>query len=84
MRILLVGSPHFLVGSNGLRRRGLRLSQARKVFSLQNEKPMEDKNGVRREILQYPWDDVAYYILKYISCEGRLSIVYAYMFSFLY
>lgn len=53
-------------------------------FFLPKEKPIEDKNGVRREILPYPWDEVAYHILKYISCEGRLSVVYAYHFRLLY
>lgn len=26
---------------------------------IQRENPVEDKNGVRREILRYPWDEVA-------------------------
>lgn len=51
----------------------------KKNFFIQREKPVEDKNGVRREILPYPWDDVSYHILKYISYKGRLSIVYAYI-----
>lgn len=45
---------------------------------------MEDKNGVRRERLPYPWDEVAYHILKYIFCYGSLRIVYAYEFRLLY
>lgn len=56
----------------------------RNNFFNQREKYMEDKNGVRRESLPYPWDEVAYHILKYISCEGRLSIVYAYHFRLLH
>jgi len=52
----------------------------RKNFFLSKEKLVGDNNGVRREILPYPWDEVAYHILKYISCEGALSVVYAYHF----
>jgi len=53
-------------------------------FFTTNEKPIEENNGVRREILPYPWDEVAYHILKYISYEGRLSVVYAYHFRLLH
>lgn len=55
-----------------------------KKFFIQRENPIENKNGVRGEILPYPCDEVAHYILKYISCEGRLSIVYAYNFRLLH
>lgn len=56
----------------------------RKNFFNQIEKPVEDKNGVRREIPPYPWDEVAYHILKYISCEGILSVVYSYHFRLIH
>jgi len=56
----------------------------KKIFFLLEEENVEDKNGVRRESLHYPWDEVAYNILKYISCERRLHIVYAYQFRLLY
>jgi len=56
----------------------------RKNFFIHRENPIEDKNGVRRESLPYPWDEVVYHILKQISCEGRLSIVYAYHFRLLH
>lgn len=56
----------------------------KKTFFLPKEKQVEYKNGVRRESLPYPWDEVAYNILKYISFEGRLSVVYTYQFRFLY
>lgn len=36
------------------------------------------------ESLPYPWDEVSYDILRYISCEGRLSVVYAYQFILLH
>lgn len=55
----------------------------RKNFLILKEKHVEDKKGVRRENLPYPWHEVAYHILKYISCEGRLSVVYSYHFRFL-
>jgi len=57
---------------------------AKKNLFTSNEKPIEDKNGFRRESLPYPWDEVAYHILKYISCEGRMSVVYAYHFRLLH
>ena len=57
---------------------------ARKNFFLSKENTVEDKNGVRRESMPYPWDEVAYNILKYIYFEGRLSIVYNNQFRFLH
>ena len=57
---------------------------AKKNFFLENEEPIEEKNGVRMEKIPYPWDEVSYCILKYISCEGRLSIVYGYQFRLLH
>lgn len=53
-------------------------------FFTKYEKPIEDKNLVRRDNLSYPWDEVAYHILKFISCEGRLSVVYGYQFKMLH
>jgi len=49
-------------------------------FFLRDEEPIEETNGIRREILPYPWDEVSYHILKYISCEGRLSRIIGYQF----
>ena len=57
---------------------------ARKNFFILKEKPVEDKNGVRREILPYPRDEMGYHIPKYISYEGRLRIVYGYHFRLLH
>jgi len=51
---------------------------------LEYEEPIEDKNGIRRESIPYPLNEVSYHILKYISCEGRLSIVYGYQFRLLH
>jgi len=57
---------------------------AKRNFFTTNERPVEYKNGVRRKSLPYPWDEVAYHIMKYICCEGRMSVVYAYHFRLLY
>jgi len=43
---------------------------AKKNFILRDEEPIEDKNGIIREILPCPWNEVSYHILKYIYCEG--------------
>ncbi len=53
-----------------------------KLF-LEGEEPTEDKNGVRRESLPYPWSEVGYQLIKYISCGGRYSVVYGYHFRIL-
>ena len=50
---------------------------AKKIFFMLVEECIEDNNGVR-EILPYPWDELAFHIMKLISCEGRLSVVYGY------
>ena len=61
------------------------IGQAAKKNFLQNhETPVEDKNGIRRASIPYPWDEVSYQIIKYISCEGRYSIVYGYHFRILH
>ena len=57
---------------------------AKKSFLLEGEEPIEDKNGVRREIIPYPWNEVSYHNIKYISYEGRLNIVYGYLFRLLH
>jgi len=57
---------------------------AKKKFFLRYEEPIEDKNGIGRESLPYPCDEVIYHIFKYILCEGRLSIVYGYQFRLLH
>ena len=52
-------------------------------FFLEGEEPTMDKNGVRRDILPYPWIEVGYQLIKYISCEGIYSVVYGYHFRIL-
>jgi len=55
----------------------------KRKFFLEGEEPTKDKNGVRRESLPYPWSEVGYQLIKYISCEGRYSVVYGYHFRIL-
>ena len=57
--------------------------QAKKEFFPPEEEFLEDKNGVRRTSLSPPWNEVSLQIMKYITCEGRFSIVYAYHFRLL-
>ena len=51
---------------------------AKNKFVLEGEEAMEEKNGVRRESLPYPCSEISYHLIKYISCEGRYSVVYGY------
>lgn len=57
---------------------------AKKTFFQPNEHFVEDKNGIRRTIIPYPWDEVSYQIIKYISCEGRYNIVYGHHFKLIH
>jgi len=57
--------------------------QAKKEFFPPGEEFSEDKNGVRRTSLLPPWDEVSLQILRYITCEGRFSIIYGYQFRLL-
>ena len=57
--------------------------QAKKEFFPPEEEFSEDKNGVRRTSLLPPWNEVSLQIMKYITCEGRFSIVYGYHFRLL-
>lgn len=54
------------------------------MIFLTNEEHDEDKNGIRRESVPIPCDVLAYHILKYIPCEGKWSILYAYQLILLY
>jgi len=38
---------------------------AKKKFFQNNETPVEDKNGIRRASIPYPWDEVSYQIILY-------------------
>ena len=56
---------------------------AKNKLFLEGEEPIEDKNGVRKTSLPYPWNEVSYHLIQYISCEGRYSVVYGYPFRLL-
>lgn len=36
---------------------------SKKRFFLEGEEPIEDKNGIRRVIIPYPWSEVSYHII---------------------
>jgi hypothetical protein len=36
------------------------------------------KKGIPRSWLVHPWDELAYLIQKFITCEGRFNIIYLY------
>ena len=57
--------------------------KAKKEFFLPEEQFSEDKNGVWRASLNPFWSKVNLQIMKYITCEGRFSIVYDYHFRLL-
>jgi len=57
--------------------------KAKKEFFLPEEQFSEHKNGVQRASLQPFWSEVSLQIMKYITCEGRFSIVYGYHFRLL-
>ena len=50
----------------------------KKKLFLEGEEAIEEKNGVRRESLPYPWNEINYHLIKYISCEGRYVVVHGY------
>jgi len=57
--------------------------KAKKEFFFPEEQFSEDNNGVWRTRLQLFWSEVSLQIMKYITCEGRFSIVYGYHFLLL-
>lgn len=46
---------------------------ANKTFFQPNEYVVEDKNGIRRTSIPYPWDEFSYQIIKYISMKEGTS-----------
>ena len=56
---------------------------AKRKFFLEGEEPTKDKIGVRMDSLPYPWSEVGYQLIKYISCEGIYSVFYSYHFRIL-
>ena len=59
-------------------------TNAKKLFFLKHENPLEYKNGIKMEIIPQPWLEVAYHIIQYICYEGRMSGIYAYHFRCLH
>ena len=57
---------------------------AKKTFFQPDEHSVEDKNGIKRTSLPPPWSEVSYQVMKYITYEGRFSIVYGYHFRLLH
>jgi len=55
-----------------------------KNFFQNNQTHVENKNGIRRASIPYPWDEVSYQIIKYISYEGSYNIVYGYHFRIIH
>lgn len=51
---------------------------------LQEEELLVNKGmGIDRFSLPWPWDDVSLYLIKYITYEGRATIMFNYHFPFL-
>ena len=40
-------------------------------------------NGVARSWLKSPWDELAYLVQKYVTCEGQFNLVFLYHISIL-
>ena len=57
--------------------------KAKWEFFLLEEQFSDDKNGVWRASSLPFWSEVNLQIMKYITCEGRFSIVYGYHFRLL-
>jgi len=53
-------------------------------YSFSTMKKWKKKNGLKRESLPEPWDEIEYRLLKYITCEGRLSMGNPYHFRILH
>lgn len=61
--------------------RALNLRENNNFFKPQ-EQYEENRNGVKRESFPENWGNIAFYIMKYLTCEGRLSMVYAFILEF--
>ena len=42
------------------------------------------KKGIPRIWLIHPWDEIAYIIHKFVTCEGRFNIIYLYHIKLMY
>lgn len=52
-------------------------------FLQEEESLVKKRKGIDRLSLPQPWVDVALYLIKYITCEGRETIVFNYHFPLL-
>lgn len=52
-------------------------------FIQREEQLVKKGRGIDRLSLPQPWADVTLYLIKYIKCEGRATIVFNYHFSLL-
>lgn len=73
---LLAEGEHYLVS------RDARL--ARVEFTIHGNPPINiDKQGMKRTSLPKPWKQATTYIIRYITCEGRLSNLHLVHFKLL-
>lgn len=50
-------------------------------FLVGDETMRTNKKGYNRATLPHPWDDVALFIQKYITCEVRYTTIFRYHFK---
>jgi hypothetical protein len=51
---------------------------ARTLYINKSRKAHNWVHGVARSWIKSPWDELAYLIQKYVTCEGRFSLVFLY------
>ena len=56
--------------------RGVSTGIAREAFLREGEQVQSSKRGIALRSLPRPWDQVAVFLKKYITCEGRYQTVY--------
>ena len=49
---------------------------AQESFLLEGEQVQSSKRGIALHSLPRPWDQVAVFLKKYITCEGRYQTIY--------
>ena len=52
--------------------------KARTLYINKSRKTHNWVHGVARSWIKSPWDELAYLIQKYVTCEGRFSLVFLY------
>ena len=84
MRRQLIKSHAFLEAYHGIRKRGKMTLLLKNIRLLDNKEFIKDKYGFKGKSFPSPWNEVAYHVLKYISYDGRFSVVFAYHLILLY